>query len=187
MISDRSRKSLAVLTLLVFGSFWLTRQGPEEERGPTPGLDLELDYALSDFEIQSFDPQGQPAYRLRAPRFTSDSRTGQGRIIDPQIEVHHEGFRWQIVAEAATVTRDRERVSLEGEVELYRHGAGPQDWLAMNSSEVTLEVTPRVAWSTQFVELMDSNSRLTATGFSVDMLNNQFRLQHDVKGNYAIQ
>jgi LPS export ABC transporter protein LptC len=176
-----------VLALLVIGSFWISRKGPDETRGPTPGLDLELDYALTDFEILSFDLQGRPAYLLRAPRFTSDASTGQGWISEPQIEVHNQGQLWHIIADAATVTRDRERVRLEGEVDLYRHGPKRSDWLAMSSSEVTLEVTPRLAWSTQFVELMDAGSRMTANGFSVDMLKNTYLLQSDVKGSYAVQ
>jgi LPS export ABC transporter protein LptC len=187
VISENSRNAILVLAVLVSGSFWISRNGPEENLGPTPGLDLELDYALSDFEVQSYDLQGQPAYRLRSPRFTSDASTGQGRITDPQIDIHHEGYRWHIIADAATVTRDRERVQLEGEVDLFRQGAQQSDWLAVTTSEVTLEVTPRVAWSTQYVELMDAASRMTATGFSIDMLNNNYRLQEDVKGNYAIQ
>ena len=187
MISESSRNAMLVLAVLVIGSFWIARKGAEEDRGPTPGLDLELDYALSDFEIQSFDLQGKPAYQLRAPRFTSDTRTGQGRIADPQIDLHDAGFQWHIIADVATVTRDRQRVSLEGEVDLYRSGPRPSDWLAMSSSDVTLEITPRIAWSEQFVEVMDSSSRLTATGFSVDMLNSSYRLLDDVKGNYAIQ
>jgi LPS export ABC transporter protein LptC len=187
MISESSRNVILVLAVLTVGSFWIARKAPEQERGPTPGLDLELDYALSEFEIQSFDLQGTPAYLLRAPRFTSDSRTGEGHIDDPQIELHNAGFLWHIIADVATVTRDRQRVTLEGEVDLYRSGSKPTDWLAMSSSEVTLEITPRIAWSNQFVELMDSSSRLTATGFSVDMLNSSYRLQDDVKGNYAIQ
>lgn len=187
MISENSRNTILVLTVLALGSFWIARKGPEEDLGPTPGLDLELNYALSNFEVQSYDLLGQPAYRLRSPRFTNDALTGQGRITDPQIDIHHEGFRWHIIADTATVTSDRERVLLEGAVDLFRQGEGTSDWLAVSTSDVTLEVTPRIAWSTQYVELMDAASRMTATGFSVDMLNDSYRLQENVKGSYAIQ
>jgi len=187
MISETSRNTILVLAALALGSFWIAGRGPEQDPGPTPGLDLELNYALSDFEVQSYDLQGQPAYRLRSPRFTSDAATGVGRILDPQIDIHNEGFRWHIIADAATVTRDRERVRLEGAVDLFRQGESETDWLAVSTSDVTLEVTPRIAWSTQHVELVDTASRMTATGFSIDMLNNSYRLQDNVKGNYAIQ
>jgi hypothetical protein len=34
---------------------------------------------------------------------------------------------------------------------------------------------------------MDAGSRMTANGFSVDMLKNTYLLQRDVKGSYAVQ
>jgi len=59
--------------------------------------------------------------------------------------------------------------------------------LTVDTSEVTLEVTPRIARSEQFVEVNDADSRLTATGFSVNMTNDNYQLASDVKGRYDLQ
>lgn len=186
MINSNVRNAILALAVLSVGSFWLARQVGEQDQGPIEGFDADLNYALRNFEFQSYDQLGRPAFLVRSSRFTSNTLTGEGWIEEPQMEVHQEGFLWHIIADSATVTNDREYVHLKGEVDIYRSGPSNNDWLAMSSSEVTLEVTPRIARSDTFVEVMDNSSRMTATGFTIDMRSNQYHLQRDVKGSYAI-
>ncbi len=49
-----------------------------------------------------------------------------------------------------------------------------------------LEVTPRIAHSDQSVVIVDENSTLEAIGFRIDMRDNSYRLDEQVKGRYVI-
>lgn len=187
MISRKSRNGVIVLSLLLAISIWASRRNQEIDNAPTAGLDTRLNYALSNFEFRWFDKAGQPAVLLTSPRFTSDTASGQGLVINPVLEVHNEGIQWNIIADSATVTSDREIIHLAGEVHLTRRTPPPAGLLTVDSSEVTLEVTPRIARSEQYVEVIDADSQLTATGFSVDLISNNYQLTSDVKGSYDIR
>jgi len=187
MISRTSRRGIIALSLLLLLSLWATRKEQETDNSPIEGLDTRLDYALSNFVFHYFDEAGTPAVVMRSPRFISDTASGQGRAEEPNLEVRHEGFLWNIIADSATVTGDRELIHLGGDVQLHRQGETPDSWLTMNSSEVSLEVTPRIARSTQAVEMLDISGRLNATGFSVDMTKDVFQLNNDVRGKYVIE
>lgn len=186
MISRQSRRGIIALTLLLALSLWATRREQAEDNAPIEGLDTRLDYALSNFEFQYFDEAGQPAMRMTSPRFTSDTATGLGVANEPRLEMRHEGFLWNIIADQATVTANREIIYLSGEVELQRSGDTPDSWLRLNGSDVTLEVTPRIAHSVRPVALIDLAGTLNATGFMVNMTSNNYRLDYDVRGSYVI-
>jgi LPS export ABC transporter protein LptC len=187
MISRNSRNGAIALSLLLAISIWAGHRSQDSDNAPTAGLDLRLDYALSNFEFRWFDAEGQPAILLTSPRFTSDTASGEGLAIDPVLDVNYEGAQWNIIADSATVSNDREIIRLSGDVHLLRIAQSPSGPMTVDSSNVTLEITPRIARSGQYVEVKDASSRLTATGFSVDMKNNNYQLMSDVKGSYVLQ
>jgi len=186
MISHKSRNGAIVLSLLLIVSIWAGRQGQEADNAPTAGLDLRLDYALSNFEYRWFDKAGRPAILLTSPRYTNDTATGQGLALSPVLDVHYEGAQWNIIADSATVSQDRETIHLSGDVHLTRETPLQVGAMTVDSSEVTLDVTPRIARSRQHVEIDEAGNRLSATGFSVDMKHDKYQLMNDVKGIYAI-
>lgn len=187
MMSRRSRQGVVALSLLLLISLWATRQEQEQDGGPIEGLDTRLDYALSNFIFHYYDVSGAPAVVMRAPRFTSDTVSGQGEVTNPRLQVRHEGYLWNIIADSALVTSDRERIHLAGEVQLRREGGDPDDWVSMVGSEVSIEVNPRRASSQQPVDVSDRSGRLAGTGFSVDMRSNEFSVENDVRGIYVIE
>lgn len=187
MISRQSRRGVAVLTLLLLAVLWITRGERGQDDGPIEGLDTRLDYALSNFVFHYFDESGQPAVVMRAPRFTSDTASGLGVISQPTLEVRHAGVLWNIIADTATVTRDRERILLSGEVRLRREGDLPDQQAIVEGSEVTIEVTRRVAHSQRPVELADLSGRLSGTGFTVNMRTSRFKLDNEVRGIYVVE
>ncbi len=186
MMTRKTRNGLILLGALSMLSYWASSGRDNERRQPIAGLDTRLDYALKDFQVRYFDEHGNPSMKLRSPSFSSDAATGEGRVTQPVIEVRHGGFLWHIIADAATVTDDKELIFLSGGVNIRRHGNEPDSWLVINTEEVTLEVTPQVASSDYFVEIIDISSTLEATGFSVNMQNNHFKLKNKVKGTYVI-
>jgi lipopolysaccharide export system protein LptC len=186
MIPRRTVHGILVLSVLSALSFWLSRDVRRDEQTSIGGLDTSLNYALRDFEARYFDEQGRLAARVEAPLLTNDASTGIGRIDQPRFRVVHEGNLWTILSESATVTPDRERVQLAGAVQMVRVEPGSLRQLDIQTREVTVEIDPRIAHSTEHVVITEGENVLEATGFRLDMSNNQFQLAQGVRGTYAI-
>lgn len=185
MIPRRTVQGILVLSVLSVVSFWLSRDGRRDEGGSIGGLDTSLNYALHDFEARYFDEQGRLAVRVEAPLLTNDASTGIGHIDQPRFRLVHEGNLWTILSESATVTPDRERVHLAGAVKLSQVVPGTLRQLDIQTREVTVEIDPRIAHSTENVVITEGENVLEATGFSLDMTKNQFQLAQGVRGVYA--
>jgi LPS export ABC transporter protein LptC len=186
VIPRKTRNGIALLAVLTATSFWIGRGSPEKAALPVAGLDTKLDYALRQFEARHFDADGRQAVRMQAPMLANDAATGIARIERPSFQVIHEGSRWDISAQTATVTADRERIILAGDVSMRRRDRAAAQALEVNTSAMILEVTPRIARSDQAVVIVDSNSTLEAIGFRIDMRDNTYRLDEQVKGRYVI-
>lgn len=187
MIAPGTRRGILLVGGLCLISLWAARQGDDADVGPIQGLDTRLDYALDNFEMLAFDELGRPAVTLRAPRLANDAGTGIGQVESPRAELHHDGFRWNIDAERATVSSDHEVIRFSGQVHMVRNGPGPSAWLDIETSEVTLEVTPRLAYSDRAIDLAERTGTLSADGFRVNMLTNHYHLNENVTGSYVIQ
>jgi LPS export ABC transporter protein LptC len=179
-------RGIAALAAVTAVSFWLNRGSDENKQDPISGLDTRLDYALQEFEAQYYDAEGRLALNLRAPVLTNNASSGIGIIEQPKFNVVQDGHLWSIVADTATVTADRERILLTGEVNMRRRDPSTAAWLEVNTSEMTLDVTPRVARSEQSVIIVDGSNTLEAVGFRIDMNDDSFHLDNQVKGLYAI-
>ena len=184
MIATSTRRGLIAASVLFAFTYWLTR---EDDAGETriEGLDTGLSYALEEFEMQAYDDLGAPAIRLWAPRLVNEADTNIGRVDNPRLEVRHEGFLWRLTADTATIGADQEEVYLNGEVQIERTGATPEDRVDIDTRNVTLEVDPRVARSGEAIRVEDVSGVLTATGFRIDMVKDEFQLHNDVQGVYV--
>jgi LPS export ABC transporter protein LptC len=185
MISRSTRRGLGLAAILAALTWWLVPDSDDDTVEGIEGLDTRLDYALEDFDMRAFDESGMAALRLWAPRLTNEAATGVGRVEAPRVEVHHEGFLWNIIADHATISNDQEIVLLEGAVRLERTGPSPADRVDIDTSEVTLVVNDRLARSSAPVRIADPAGELKATGFEVDLLRDEFQLFNDVEGVYV--
>jgi LPS export ABC transporter protein LptC len=186
MITRTTRNGIILLSALTVLSFWATREQDSEEGQARMKIDARLDYALKNFELLFFDRLGQPSLKMRSPSFESDAASGNGLAIKPVLEVRHEGFLWNIIADSAIVTDAQDFIYLNDNVQMQRNGESPADWLQIDGQEVTLEIAPRIVSSDLPVEVQDPAGRMTATGFSVNMSDNSFNLVKDVKGVYVL-
>jgi LPS export ABC transporter protein LptC len=184
MMARSTRRGIIAASALFAITYWLTR---EDEVGESriEGLDTGLSYALEEFEMQAYDDLGAPAVRLWAPRLVNEADTNIGRVDNPRLEVRHEGFLWRLTAETATIGADQEQVFLNGAVQIERTGDLPEDRVEIDTRNVTLEVDPRVAHSGEAIRVRDPSGELTATGFRVDMVKDEFQLHNDVQGVYV--
>jgi len=186
MLTRKTRRGIGIAALLAVMTWWLTNRDDSAGDQPIEGLDTRLDYALQNFEMRAYDKDGNPALTLRAPRLTNDATTRIGRVERPEVELVHEGFVWKLDADSAIISDDQSEVLLDGAVRLEREGARAEDRLQLDSTAVTLVVEERIAHSEAPVRVADPGGELRATGFSVNMLSNEFELFNDVQGRYVL-
>jgi LPS export ABC transporter protein LptC len=180
-------QGIAAVGLLAALSFWLNRESGEDAPSAIAGLDTRLNYALQDFKARYYDQQGRLAGTVTAPRLANDAETGIGVIDRPRFQVVHEGHHWTILSESATVSPDQERVVFSGPVSLLGRDQAQGGEVSIQTSEVTLEIDPRVAHSDEAITIVEDRNTLNAFGFRLDMTTEQFHLDKQVEGHYVLQ
>ncbi len=186
MITRKTRRGMTVLILLSAISFWVSRSHDEDGPEPVAGLDPELDYVLRDFELQFFDEFGQPTVNMRAPILRNDPRLQMGTVENPVVKLNQADAVWDLTADLATVTADKEHVQLIGQVQVNRNEPATGNWVELTTREVKIEVTPQTATTSQPVSIFDGFNRVDAIGMELDMRTKTYILKQQVKATYAV-
>jgi lipopolysaccharide export system protein LptC len=183
VIQRKTQWGIMVMTVLVAFSFWASRGQKDRSAQPTRGLDTKLDYALHDFEYQFFDLEGQPSTRLVAPTLSNNAVSGISEVQHPVFNIIDHGNAWEIIAESATVSADKEHIQLSGDVRIRRPATATVESLDIRTNELTINVSPKTANSESPVA---GNDIMEAVGFRVNMNSNRFQLLNQVKLTYAV-
>ena len=177
---------MVTLVLLTSLSFWATREQRDDGLDRVTDIDPKLNYVLRDFEIQFFDEFGQAALNMKAPLFRNDPDLQIGTIERPVIKLHQENAKWDLSADIATVTADKEHIHLFGQVNVQRQEPLSGNWSELNTSEVEIEVTPQTATTDQPVSMFDGYNHVSGSGLDLDLKANTFKLKQQVKATYAV-
>jgi LPS export ABC transporter protein LptC len=186
MITRKSRRGIIALVLLTAVSYWAARDGDHIAPEPVSGLDPKLNYVLRDFELQFYDNDGQATINMRAPILRNDPVLQMGTIESPVIRLNQPGLVWNLTAESATVTADKEHVQLSGQVHVRKLDTRDGSWVELDTSNVQIEVTPQTASTDQPVSMFDGYNQANAIGLELDMKSNTFKLKQQVKATYAV-
>ena len=186
MITRNTRRGIIGLVLLTTVSFWVSRSQDNETLEPVAGLDPRLNYVLRDFELQFFDENGKPTINLRAPIFRNDPDLQLGTIERPVLKLNQAEAVWDLTADTATVTADKEHVQLSGQVHVQRLEFATGNRVKIDTREVQIEVTPQTARTDQPVSMFDGYNQVSAIGLELDLKSNTFLLKQEVKATYAV-
>ena len=186
MITRNTRRGIIGLVLLTTVSFWVNRLQDNETLEPVADLDPKLNYVLRDFELQFFDENGQPTINLQAPIFRNNPDLELGTIENPVLKLNHAKVVWDLTADMATVTADKEHVQLLGQVHVQRLETATGHLVNINTSEVRIEVTPQTAKTHEPVHMHDGLNQASAIGLALDMKSNTFLFKEQVKATYAV-
>jgi len=186
MITRNTQRGIISMVLLTAVSFWISRSQDDRSPAPVAGLDPKLDYVLRDFEVQSFDEQGQPSINLRAPFLRNNPVLEVGTIEQPVIILNQADTTWILSSDSATITKDKEHVQLSGDVHLRKSEHESGAWVELDTRDVQIEVSPKTAKTDQPVSMFDGLNRVTAIGLDLDMKANTFKLKKQVKASYAV-
>ena len=186
MITRTTRRGIIGLVMLTTVSFWANRLQDDETLEPVADLDPKLNYVLRDFELQFFDEYGRPTINLRAPVFRNNPNLELGTIESPELKLNQAKVVWNLTADTATVTADKEHVQLLGQVVVRRTETTTGNWINLETREVQIEVTPQTAVTRQPVHMNDGLNTASAIGLALDLKSNTFILKEQVKATYAV-
>ena len=186
MITRKTRRGITALILLSAVSFWLSRSQDNNKPEPVAGLDPKLNYVLRDFELQFFDEYGKPTINMKAPVLRNDPTLQLGTIERPVVKLNQADAVWDMTADTATVTTDKEHVQLIGQVYVKRNEPVSGSWVELNTREIQIEVTPQTAITDQPVSMFDGVNRLNAIGLELDMKTKTYSLKQQVRATYAV-
>lgn len=186
MITRKTRRGIIALVLLTSISFWATREQRDDVTEPVTGLDPSLNYVLRDFELQTFDVNGKATLNLKAPVLSNDPELEIGTIENPRLILHQQEITWNMTADSATITADKEHVELSGRVYVQRLEIPGGNRVELNTSELKLEVTPQTASTVEPVSIFDGLNHIDAVGLQLDLKHDTFKLKQQVKAIYAV-
>ena len=186
MITRKTRRGITALILLSAVSFWLSRSQDNDGPVPVAGLDPKLNYVLRDFELQFFDEYGKPTINMKAPVLRNDPKLQLGTIERPVVKLNQADAVWDMTADTATVTADKEHVQLIGQVYVKRNEPATGSWVELNTREMQIEITPQTAITDQPVSMFDGVNRLNAIGLELDMKTKTYSLKQQVRATYAV-
>lgn len=186
MITGKTRRGFALMTVLAAISMWASRENVDESSRPQADVDPNFNYVLRDFELQFFDELGQPSLNMKAPLLRNDPDLKLGTIENPVVKLYQPDLVWDLTAEVATVTEDKEFISLHGKVNILRQQASDGRRTRLSTADVEIEVTPEIASTDAMVEVFDGFNHLSGSGLDMDMKANTFELKKQVKATYAV-
>ena len=185
MMTGKTRKGFVVMLVLAGITSWMAQDEVDISQQQETDVDPNFNYVLRDFELQYFDDNGEPSMILRAPVLQNDPSMELGTIEKPVVRLYQPGLIWDLQADLATVTADKEHVSLDGDVNIQRQETATGRLTQVDTKNVDLEVTPQTATTDELVEVFDGFNRLSGTGLDVDMMANTFEIRTQVKATYA--
>jgi len=174
------------LILLTGVSFWASRDQRDDSPEPITGLDPRLNYVLRDFELQVYDVNGKTTLNVKAPVLSNNPLLEMGTIENPLLVLHQQDITWNLTADSATITADKEYVELLGKVYVQRRELLTGGLVELNTSELSIEVTPQTANTSEHVSIFDGINSVNAVGMEVNMMNDTFKLKQQVKAIYAV-
>ncbi len=186
MITRKTRRGIMALILLTGVSFWVAREQRDDSPEPVTGLDPRLNYVLRDFELQVYDVNGKTTLNMKAPILSNNPLLEIGTIENPLLVLHQQDITWNLTADSATITADKEHVKLLGKVYVQRHELLTGKRVELNTSELSIEVTPQTASTFEHVSVFDGINSMNAVGMEMSMMNDTFELKQQVKAIYAV-
>lgn len=186
MITAKTRRGIIGLLLLTAISYWASRKQDVTEILPVAGLDPSLNYVLRDFELQVYDGSGKATFNLRAPALWNNPELKLGTIEQPVIIMHDQGVVWELTAQTATMTADKEHIHLSGQVQVQWHDPLSGNQAELETAELKIEVTPQTATTNHEVSLFDGLNQINAIGMNLNMKNNSYTLKQKVRATYVV-
>ncbi|MDZ4731943.1 MAG: LPS export ABC transporter periplasmic protein LptC [Xanthomonadales bacterium] len=185
MIHRKTWHGIFALAVLAIATALIVRSGREPGGLPPADLDTRLSYALWDFSGVLLNKDGQVNVRVDAPMLRNKADSQVGTVENPRLRIMQDQDEWYISADSAIITGDREFVSLVGRVDLVNYNLETHKRLNIQTRDVMLTITPRLASTDASVSIQQDQDVLDAVGMKLDMINQSYQLLSQVRARYA--
>lgn len=185
MIHRKTWHGIFALSTLAIVTALIVRSEDPRVGLPPADLDTRLSYALWDFSGVLLNKEGKVNVRVDAPMLRNTADSQVGTVENPRLRIIEEEDEWYITADSAVITADREFVSLIGRVDLLNQDPAGTRRLAVQTRDVMLTITPRLASTDSAVSIQQNQDVLDAVGMNLDMKNKSYELLDQVRARYA--
>ncbi len=185
MIHRKTWQGIISLSVLAIATALIVRSNRDLTGLPPANLDTRLSYALWDFSGVLLDKNGKVNVHVDAPMLRNKADSQVGTVENPHLRIMQEQDEWYITADSAIITADREFVSLVGRVDMLNQSLTTNKRLGIQTRDVMLNLTPRLASTDSAVSIQQDQDTLNAVGMNLDMKNKQYEFLHQVRARYA--
>ena len=181
IIKVRRKIPYAFAGLALALATWNFMTGDEKILESDPVPELSEEYIMDNFSLTQFDQHGTPIHRITA----SKARSHKEQVIlsKPDIETRVNQSLWQITAEQAVAVQSFNQLTLQQQVKLSEQSSVNQQRLNLSTSSLTYWATQKKITSDAKVTIQDGLFKLSGTGFSVDLLNENYQIDSQVEGS----
>ncbi len=138
------------------------------------------DYSIEQFSVRQFDNQGQLIHSISASKASMENQEMQ--LTAPRVKTRSQKTVWDISANQATSTNNHQKIVLTGNVHVTTQNDNSVSPLHLSTNSLNYSSNKKQISSESEVLLQDGGMRLNGTGFIVDLLNENYRLLSNVKG-----
>lgn len=172
------------LLLLAAGSTWLLRS-LDSERPHTEYEAHRVDYILTDFTAQRFDPEGRLLHQLAAAQMVHYS-AGQSELIAPKMVFYQDQqAQWQVESERGEVSADGNVIWLNGAAHIQRlNTLEARKQLEIFSRDVRIDQQQQFAETSEPSRILHAGGETRSIGMRVFMDRQQVELLSQVRGHY---
>ncbi len=162
---------------------WLLTTG--EPAPAPPELDTRFDYVLQNFTARFSDATGQPGLEVSGPRLEHDPRTRDAIIDQPVFSFGPQDDAWHGNAELARIDRQRDRLVLERNVQLYSEQPD-RPRTDIRGERFLLDHQERTITSDDPVTMQQPGTELRAGGLKVSLDQETVRMSNHVEGHFSL-
>lgn len=160
--------------------------GAPDVQGTTAEAARDAGYSATDAEIIQTGADGEPRYRLQAASIEQDPRTLEIALRNVRFETRDaQAARWQLSAATGSLSRNAERLRLEGGVQLEGGDARDADRLRVVTQMLDYDLQGAKARAAGKVSVTLHGHILEAKGLDANLRTRQVRLNSDVHGRFT--
>lgn len=176
---------IVVLAIALISRWLLTtveapsgRLAPEERHDP--------DYFLENFKITIFQPNGAPAYHVKAQHLNHYPDDDTMAMKNLRVEYLGETNQtWITTANEGTAYENIEVMHLNGDVQIHRETALPEHAYTVSTEALRIDFPKKHASTEAQVKIVSKNSSIDAKGMVVDLEAGQMTLLSEARGHYV--
>ncbi len=177
---------ILILALAAGGTWWLLRQvTPPVPQKPASATHTP-DYYFTGATVTTLNRQGKPEAIMTSPRMLHHPDDDSVEVFAPRIQYFTAGGPpWHVRADHGLLPSGGKLVELDGHVQMLRLGIDGGPPLVINTDRMNVDLNTNIATTSDSVEILQGNSRMTGVGMQAYMNDNRLLLEADVRGYYV--